>query len=232
LTRAEQLAAPGTPDALRAAIQEARKIESGRALYDQARTQIGTWRDRIERIEDQPILDRARSQAANGDLSGAIETASSIGRDRALHEAAQSDIDTWQSQNQSRQWLQEAYASASSGSANGLANALALASRIPSNSDNYGEAVGQINRWSWALLNQAQSIGNSDPERAIRLAQQIPQSSEAYTSAQQNIQTWQADLDARNAPPLPATESPLPAPAPEDNIDATTNSLESDKPSD
>ncbi|MEM8809764.1 MAG: chromosome segregation ATPase, partial [Cyanobacteria bacterium P01_G01_bin.38] len=72
LTRADQLANPGTPDALRAAIQEVNKVGSGRKLSEQANTRIRNWRRRIQQIEDQPFLERARAQAASGDLEGAI----------------------------------------------------------------------------------------------------------------------------------------------------------------
>jgi hypothetical protein len=205
LTQAEQLAAPGTPDALRAAIQEARKVSSGRALSDDARTQIRGWERQIESIEDRPLLDQARSLANRGDLSSAIATAGQIGSGRALYAEAQRDISRWRSQNQSRQWLQDAYSAAAAGTGNGLANAIAIAGRIPSNSAQYSEAVSQINRWSWQLLNQAEAAARRDLNQAINFADAIPSQSEAYTAAQTRIRAWKAEQQPPIAP-APASE--------------------------
>ncbi len=77
------------------AIEVARKIESGRALYDKAREQIGNWTAQIQIKEDRPILTRAENLAARGSLSAAIETASQIGAGRALYREAQSSIAIW-----------------------------------------------------------------------------------------------------------------------------------------
>lgn len=77
------------------AIEVARKIESGRALYDDAREQIGNWTAQIQIKEDRPILTRAENLAAKGSLSAAIETASQIGAGRALYREAQNSITIW-----------------------------------------------------------------------------------------------------------------------------------------
>ncbi len=77
------------------AIAVARKIESGRALYDDARKNIGNWTAQIQIKEDRPILTRAENLAARGSLTAAIETASQIGAGRALYREAQSSIAIW-----------------------------------------------------------------------------------------------------------------------------------------
>ncbi|MEO1399809.1 MAG: chromosome segregation ATPase [Cyanobacteria bacterium J06635_1] len=206
LTRADQLANPGTPDALRAAIQEANQIGSGRKLSEQANTRIRNWRRRIQQIEDQPLLEQARSQAASGDLAGAISTASRIGSGRALYDDAQADISDWQIQTNSAQWLRDAYTAAESGSSRGLANAISIASQIPRRGSNYSEASGQIDRWSWDLLNIAERSALSDPGGAIAIAQQIPSGTAAYGDAQQRISNWQAAQN-RITDPLELTPS-------------------------
>lgn len=219
LTRADQLASAGTPDALRAAIQEARKISSGRKLSEDANTRIRNWRRRVEQIEDQPFLDQARAQAAAGDVEGAIATASRIGSGRALYDDAQADVSDWQMQTNSAQWLRDAYLSAGSGSSRGVANAISIASQIPQRSDNYSEASGQIDRWSWDLLSIAENSALNDLSAAIEIAQQIPSGTAAHSDAQQRITVWQAEqarltqpLDL--APPEDSEESLREAPTP------------------
>ncbi|NEP15694.1 MAG: chromosome segregation ATPase [Leptolyngbya sp. SIO4C1] len=219
LNRADQLASPGTPDSLRAAIQEVRKIRSGRALSEQADTRVRNWRRRIQQIEDRPILEQARSQAAVGNLTSAITTASRIGSGRVLYDEAQADISDWQIQNQSKQWLRDAYSAAESGSSSGLANAISIADQIPERGDNYREAQTQIDRWSWDLLNAAETSALSDLARAIAIAQDIPSGADAYDDAQQRIAAWQAEQDLLEqplelAPPERAEELPE-APSPE-----------------
>ncbi len=194
LERAERLAAVGTPDNLRAAIQEARKISSGRTLASEADERIDTWTGRIQRIEDQPVLDQARQQAQTGDLAEAIAIASRIGEGRALYASAQEDIAGWQSQEDGRLRLSEAVNSASAGSAEALAEAIKIAQRVPAQSSSRARANSQINRWSWDLLFQAEAISAQNLGSAIALANRIPSSAEAYGAAQARITTWETSL--------------------------------------
>ncbi len=83
---------------LKAAIQQASKIRPERALYGEAQKFAQKWTNLIQIAEDQPILSRAKSQAANGNLSGAINTASQIGSGRALFDEAQRSISDWSAQ--------------------------------------------------------------------------------------------------------------------------------------
>ncbi len=96
--RARQLA---DQNRLRDAIQEARKIEPDRALYDSAQVAIASWRNTIEQAEialDRKIMDEANSLAARGRLSLAIEAASRIGSERPLYSEARSAIASWSDQ--------------------------------------------------------------------------------------------------------------------------------------
>jgi uncharacterized protein (UPF0548 family) len=98
LDEAQQLAEDGN---LRAAIRVASRIESGRALYDQARGAIRIWRNKIQEIEiaeDRPILDAAYALAARERYTLAIEQASQIGEGRALYGEASGAIATWRIQ--------------------------------------------------------------------------------------------------------------------------------------
>jgi hypothetical protein len=95
LLKARRLAEPGSISALKTAIAEASKIPQGRALRIEAQTLIFEWTQRIQTIEDQPILDRARSLAYEGRLSEAIAEADQIAQGRALYGEAQAAIDSW-----------------------------------------------------------------------------------------------------------------------------------------
>ncbi|WP_458789252.1 chromosome segregation ATPase [Adonisia turfae] len=207
LNRADQLAAVGTPQALRQAIQEARRIESGRALTDDAKKRIDGWQGRIEAIEDRPLMDQARRLAATGNLSGAIATASRISPGRSLYQEVQNDLAVWRDQQQNQTLMQEANSIARSGAANDLARAIVTANQIPVSSSQYTDALQQINRWSWDLLNLADSESRSNLDRAIKLATQIPSKAEAYTTAQARIQTWQAANQPQETDVIEWTES-------------------------
>ena len=192
LERATQLAAGGTADDLRAAVQEARKISAKRSLGPEAAERIANWRDRIQRIEDQPLLDQARRRASTGNVSGAIAIASRIGEGRALYSTAQSDINRWQAGETGRQRLSAAMRAASRGTSEALSEAISLAQQVPAQSDNKFNADRQINRWSWDLLREAESLANSsDFQRAIALASRIPSQADAYDPAQLRIRAWQ-----------------------------------------
>lgn len=98
LTKAEQLAATGRPDDLKAAVTEAELVFSGTARYGQAQKRIADWTRQIETIEDQPYLERATRLASKGDLASlqaAISEANNIYFGRALYQQAQTKIDEW-----------------------------------------------------------------------------------------------------------------------------------------
>ena len=199
LERADRLAASGTPDGLRAAIQEARKVSSGRTLGAEADQRIATWTGRIQRIEDQPVINQARARAQSGDLAGAIAIASRVGEGRALYADAQGEISGWQTQEDGRNRLDEAVKAASRGGADSLANAIEIAQRVPNQSSSRGRANGQINRWSWELLSEAEAVSNRNVESAIALASRIPAQTEAYDAAQIQIGNWRESLRAAEA---------------------------------
>lgn len=216
LDRADRLASVGTPDNLRAAIQEAKKVSSNRTLGQEADERIANWTERIQRIEDQPILDQARQRAQTGDVPGAIAIANRIGSGRSLYRMAQDDIADWQAQEDGRARLSEATNAASRGDGNSLATAIEIAQRVPEGSDSRRQANSQINQWSWDLLREAELTANRNIGSAIALADRIPSGTEAYDSAQIRIGNWQETLRnieaSRQAPPRPAPAEVSPPP--------------------
>ncbi|PZO49316.1 MAG: chromosome segregation ATPase [Phormidesmis priestleyi] len=223
LERGDRLAAVGTPDNLRAAIQEVRKISSGRTLRNEAENRIADWTGRIQRLEDQPLLDQARQRANTGDLAGAIAIASRIGQGRVLYNAAQDDIDGWQVQENGRLRLDEALTVAARGDVESLTRAIDLAQQVPSQSSNRDRADSQIDQWSWELLDQAESAAERSLDQAISIAGRIPSQAEAYETAQSQISAWQA---ARRRS-VEDSQRPLPsAPGSDPNTGALPNTLQ------
>lgn len=224
LERADRLAAVGTPDNLRAAIQEAKKIPSGRTLGAEADERIANWTERVQRIEDQPILDQARQRAQTGDIAGAIAIANRIGSGRSLYKMAQDDIAGWQTQEDGRARLSEAVNAAAGGDGNSLANAIEIAQRVPNSSGSRSQADSRINQWSWDLLQQAELTANRNLGSAIALASRIPNGTEAYDSAQVRIGNWQATLNrTEESRRVPAEVSPPPANVNENGLPARLN---------
>lgn len=192
LDRAEQLAYAGH---LLAAITAAKNIAPGRALYDEANQRIRDWRGKIQRIEDQPLLNHARSLAEQGDLYQAIAVANQIGSDRVLYEEAQTEVTVWRRQIQAQRNLQDAYRTAETGSPNALADAILVANQVPESSATYRQAITAINQWSWDILRLAETEAPYNLENAIEMAQEIPPLTPAYAEAQLRIQVWQTQLE-------------------------------------
>jgi hypothetical protein len=195
LDRATQIANFGGPASLQEAIQEARRIAPGRALYKQAQDKIAQWTDTIQRQQDQPFLDQARALANAGNLPAAITAAQQIRSGRALSGEAQSDIESWQAEIRGQQRLQEAYQTAAPATADALSAAIRVARQVPSSSKSVADARTMINRWSDQLLAIAQDRSSYNIREAIAIASMIPSSASAYDAAQQQIQSWQKILE-------------------------------------
>jgi soluble cytochrome b562/nitrate reductase NapE component len=148
LDRAEQLASFGGSASLQEAIQEASRIAPGRTLYKQAQAKIARWTETIQREQDQPFLDQARTLASTGNLPAAISTAQQIKAGRALYKEAQNEIGRWQREIEGQQLLQQAYQSATPGTPDSLSSAIRLARQVPSSATVKEEARVAVNRWS------------------------------------------------------------------------------------
>lgn len=147
----QQLAASGTVPNLQAAIAQASQIPLGRALRPEAQAAIFTWRQKIETIEDRPVLDQARSLAKQGKLPPAIATAKQIAAGRALYPDAQAAIQTWTATLQvaeDQPILNQANTLADQGN---LESAIGLANQIAPGRALYDQAQTAIARWSAQL---------------------------------------------------------------------------------
>lgn len=96
--QARELASAGTVEGLRSAIAEAQQILYGTGSYDQAQEAIARWRNDIDRIQDQPYLDRAAQLADAGDWDAAIQEARNVSWSSELYEEARDRINEWEDQ--------------------------------------------------------------------------------------------------------------------------------------
>ena len=192
LDQARALAAAGNRAALVAAIEAARQIDGNSALYGEAQDLIGDWRWQIQRQDNAPILAQARQMAATGNLEQAIAIARQIPQGQALHSDAQDLISSWRGDLGGSEALQQAYATAQSGTIGNLVQAIRLAQDVPQSSQRWGEAQDMIDQWSWDILRTAELEASRSLPSAIDVARQVPPRTAAYASAQLRIEEWSA----------------------------------------
>ncbi|MDJ0543048.1 MAG: chromosome segregation ATPase [Microcystis sp. M53601_WE4] len=220
LERAQEIALPGDINSLSNAIIQARAIAKNRALYRDAQREIRDWQVRIERMEDQPILDQAQALANLKDYSTAIETANQIPPGRTLSSEASQNIRRWRRELRARQNLQQANQLAATGTAEGLTQAIALVTNISTKTDAGVQRTELLERWSYQLLSLAtEQANNGRYLEAIRLAESVSPESTAYSSARSQIQGWRNILQPPAPPPIVEStplspESPIETPSP------------------
>lgn len=206
LERAEQIASMGDISSLQAAISQASLVGRGRALYDDAQGKIRQWSRRIQRTQDQPIIDQADGLAISGNLNDAIRAAQQISPERALYSEAQGKIRSWQREILGQQRLNEAYEIAKVETPQALQAAINLAKRVPRSTSVSSNAREAVNRWSYQILAMAQLKADTNVPEAIAIAQTIPSNTDAYQAAQAQIQAWQRLLQ----PPEPTVIQTFP----------------------
>lgn len=220
LERAQEIALPSDINSLSQAIIQARAIGKNRALYRDAQREIRGWQVRIERMEDQPILDQAQALANLKDYSTAIETANQIPPGRALSSEVSQNIRRWRRELRARQNLQQANQLAATGTPEGLTRAIALVTNISTKTDAGVQRSELLERWSYQLLSLATDLANNGSYlEAIRLAESVSRESTAYSSARSQMQGWRNILQPPAPPPIVEStplspESPIEAPSP------------------
>ncbi len=181
LDRAIKISRNNSIGAYESAIAVAQEISRNRVLYSQAQGKIATWRDQIERIEDQPLLTQASRLANQGRLKSAISVAQEISQGRVLYSSAQNNIASWRNEIQlieDRPILSRANQLASQGR---LEEAIATAEQISRNRALYREAQGDIQTWRRDLaaresIRQAYQLAAAEtPESLSQAIQRISQ---------------------------------------------------------
>ncbi|UKO98048.1 chromosome segregation ATPase [Nostoc sp. UHCC 0870] len=205
LDRAEQIAFLGDINSLQAAIAEASQIRQGRALYPEARRRIRTWVGRVQRIQDQPLLDQARDLAQTGDLGAAINAARPLASSgRSLSGEAQTAIEDWQGQIRARENWSQAKAVAQTGTPEALVEAIRIADKVSSRSILRMDANIGIDQWSQQILDIARTQGSADIAKGIDIARLVPRGTSAYSAAQEQIKTWQQFLNPQPEQLIPS----------------------------
>ena len=193
VAQAQQIALPGSIEAYQAAIAVASQVEKGRQMRVSAQTLIANWTKKIQRIEDQPILDQALALAKANKLPEAITTAKKITSDRALYKEAQAEISKWQSTieiAQDQPILDQAKTLAAQGS---LGLAIDTAYQISYGRALYPQAQEAIAQWSGQL-------------EAIRAEQEASR----RATYQQPAPVYQEPPPPRYQEPAPVYQEPEP----------------------
>lgn len=195
LDQAEKLASFGDMSSLQAAISEASQISRGRTLYQEAQNKINRWTEKVERFQDQPILDQAEILALSGNIEQAIVKVQEIKSGRILYNQARAKTRQWQSQKQTKIKLENARQVAAAATTDAYVTAISLAQQVPTSSTSQSEASKLINQWSQKILSIAMEVVKQDIPQAISIARRIPKYTIAYSSAQSKISIWQSWLN-------------------------------------
>lgn len=220
LMQAQDLANYGDRLSLEAAIDTAKQIRPGRSLHNEAQEKIDAWRGEIERLEDQPTLDRAWKLARLGNLEMAIAQAEKITSGRLLYQEAQSAIFAWKTEIKDRENLDKANQLAN-GATNPatLLKAIETINQVSMISPLRSQADNAINQWSVQLLIMAEDESQYDLRRAIDIANTIPFYAANYQVAQRQIEDWKRIIEP---PPKPAVAEANEAANNQENRDASS----------
>jgi soluble cytochrome b562 len=201
----------GNRRSLELAIQQAQAISVDRPRRVQAQTLIAHWQLGIQRLEDQPILDRAYALAASETipaLQAAITQAQEIPLGRALRLDAQTAIAQWRGKIQAiedQPMLDEATALAEAGR---WEDAIRSAQRIQQGRSLYDDAQAAIAQWRGeiqsaliaqdrTILNEANALAAKEwYTAAIDRASQIGANRPLYGEAQASIAQWRSARSA------------------------------------
>lgn len=208
LQYAHLLAMTGTRQTYALAISQAALVAPDRPRREQAQTLLAHWQNEIERLEDQPILDRAIATAQPQTIASykaAMQIAQTIELGRSLRVDAQTHIAMWQ-QNievlEDQPILDAALKLASGGN---LSGAIAKAQEIDSGRALYADAREQINGWQAQIyLAQDRKImteanilaGRGSLSAAIDVASQIGSGRPLYSEARNSIAIWDRERQA------------------------------------
>ncbi len=198
---------------LQNAISIASQIQPNRPLSAEARDRIQTWTVQVQQIQDQPILDQARSVATQGDLVSAINVAKQIPPGRSLSSDAQKLATEWQAEINGQRNLASAKQAAGAGTVEGLVSAIQSANQIPRSSSSYPQSLQLVDQWSGDLLRAAEQTASYNLRQAINIAKKVPPSASNYSIAQEQIRSWREAL-APPAPPPEPIAPPLSQPPP------------------
>jgi hypothetical protein len=136
---------------LKAAVRLAGKITKDRPLGEEITGYVADWNEKIQTIEDRPILANAMAVASRGNYAQAVTIANRITPGRALYQDAQSQVRYWNLELQEiadRNTLDRAIGIYRQGN---IATAIDLAATIGRRSPIYGDARAYVSDWRMLL---------------------------------------------------------------------------------
>jgi hypothetical protein len=152
LAKARQIVSGGESlTNLKAAVRLAGKITADRPMGAEITAVVAEWTEKIQTIEDRPILVNAIALANQGNLSQAITLASQIAPGRSLYQNARSEIRYWQLELQEiadRRTLERAISIYRQGK---ISTAIGIAANISRRSPIYGDARAYVANWRLLL---------------------------------------------------------------------------------
>jgi len=192
----------------REAINQLSRIGSERPLYSRSRGLITRWQ---KEIEDLAHLDRARTLAKRGSITGymtAIAEVSLIPQHHPRFEQSQTLIREWNSEIQTLEdapYLDRAQRLAEAGTIPALQTAISEANQIKPDRSLYTEAQALVREWVKEIerledrpyLAEAERLANAGQfPAAIAAAQRISPDRFLYDEAQNLIEDWQLQIEA------------------------------------
>jgi hypothetical protein len=148
LAKAKQIVNGGESLAnLKAAVRLAGKVTKDRPMGEEITTFVSEWNEKIQVIEDRPVLAHAIEIARQGHLSQAITVASRITPGRSLYQDAQAEIRYWSLELQEiadRRTLDQAIAIYRRGN---ISQAVELAATIGRRSPVYSDSRSYVSEW-------------------------------------------------------------------------------------
>lgn len=174
------------------AMEQAKRIQPGQPLHDEAQQYIERW--------SYVILDLAKARANTGDYADAIASARLIPSSQEdAYAKAQEFIQQWQQNitqtSANQDVIEQASALIQPGQASSYNDAIAQLRSIQPGQSGYEDVRAQINQWSKDILQIAYARFNEgNVYEAINAAALVPNDAEVYLEAREAIEDWRIEL--------------------------------------
>lgn len=206
LSDARSLASPGDVNSLSQAISKAKLISYNNPLYKEAQIEIKNWQRRIEIIEDQPYLDKAKELARVNNITSwqeAINQASLISSNRALYSDSQRLIRDWKRKIETEEDQPILNKAITLGNGGNYQAAIDTARQIGPKRFLHSQAQSKIRIWSKEIkaqrnMTEAYQVAEANtPQslfRAINLAKSVSPSTSLKDESRIAINRWSEQL--------------------------------------
>lgn len=192
LEAAKRLLRPNQASLFNKAIVQARQVQPGDPLYEQARQDRRRW--------SEVILDLAEGRANQGNYGEAIAAAQLVPNDDlSVYNKAQHSVKQWKlrsvEQQQNQSIIQAARLQVQPNQASSYRRAITTLSKIPLGQPGYAEAQELITQGSRTIYLIAQSRASQGKfQNAIQTAALVPSGTPSFEAAQKAIAKWQQGI--------------------------------------